>query len=258
MALNSNLNLHSFTPLSTHTNSIRFPASISKIGYIFRPPILRAISKNSDVNLEDDRKPQKNSRSRRRLNPEISENSKNDEEKPFPSTIPRKPRRGRRSEAAAVEDFMRDSLEETFAAISEQNSEVMGGREDVIKDRLEEIDDGGGGDDEEDGGGGGEKNKKGMVVEEEDPDWPVDAEVGWGIRASEYFEKHPIKNVMGEDGVEIDWEGELDDNLVNEINSLEWESFAFHPSPLIVLVFERYNRYVCLRKFRPYVYSFEC
>jgi len=27
------------------------------------------------------------------------------------------------------------------------------------------------------------------VVEEEDPDWPLDADVGWGIRASEYFDK---------------------------------------------------------------------
>lgn len=240
MALNPNLNLHSFPPSSPHNNSIRYPASISKLGYIFQPRILRAISKDSDVSLEDDRKPPKNSRPRRRLKPEISENSKNDEEKPFPTTIPRKPRRGRRSEAAAVEDFMRDSLEETFAAIREQNSEVMEGKEDVIRERIEEFDDGG--DEEEEDGGGDKKNKKGMVVEEEDPDWPVDAEVGWGIRASEYFEKHPIKNVIGEDGVEIDWEGELDDNLVNEINSLEWESFAFHPSPLIVLVFERYNR----------------
>ncbi|MFS7899080.1 hypothetical protein Hanom_Chr00s043790g01775621 [Helianthus anomalus] len=108
---------------------------------------------------------------------------------------------------------MRSSLEETFSAIREQNSGVLAG---VIK--------------------------KGMVVEEEDPNWPVDAEVGWGIRASEYFEKHPIKNVVGEDGVEIDWEGELDDCLGKEINCLEWESFAFHPSPLVVLVFVRYNR----------------
>lgn len=88
----------------------------------------------------------------------------------------------------------------------------------------------------------GKRKKKKMVVEEEDPDWPLDADVGWGIRASDYFEKHAIKNVMGEDGLEIDWEGEMDDNWVKEINCLEWESFAFHPSPLIVLVFERYNR----------------
>ncbi|KAF5815243.1 hypothetical protein HanRHA438_Chr03g0132831 [Helianthus annuus] len=96
---------------------------------------------------------------------------------------------------------MRSSLEETFSAIQEQNSE---------------------------GDGRGRRGPElaGRV----------------GIRASEYFEKHPIKNVVGEDGVEIDWKGELDDCLVKEINCLEWESFAFHPSPLIVLVFERYNR----------------
>ncbi|XP_010451147.1 PREDICTED: uncharacterized protein LOC104733250 [Camelina sativa] len=59
---------------------------------------------------------------------------------------------------------------------------------------------------------------------------------------SEYFDTHPIKNVVGEDGTEIDWEGEIDDSWVKEINCLEWESFAFHPSPLVVLVFERYKR----------------
>ncbi|KAJ4726936.1 Thioredoxin-like protein [Melia azedarach] len=88
----------------------------------------------------------------------------------------------------------------------------------------------------------GRKRKKKMVVEEEDPYWPLDADIGWGVRASEYFEQHPIRNVVGEDGFEIDWEGEIDDNWVKEINCLEWESFAFHPSPLVVLVFERYNR----------------
>ncbi|KAK1295414.1 hypothetical protein QJS10_CPA16g00066 [Acorus calamus] len=34
----------------------------------------------------------------------------------------------------------------------------------------------------------------------------------------------------------------MEEGLVKEVNCLEWESFAFHPSPLIVLVFERYNR----------------
>ncbi|CAN1180976.1 Thioredoxin-like fold domain-containing protein MRL7, chloroplastic [Linum perenne] len=63
-----------------------------------------------------------------------------------------------------------------------------------------------------------------------------------GIQASEYFKQHPIKNVVGEDGFGIDWEKELDEGWVQEINYLEWESIAFHPSPLIVLVFERYNR----------------
>ncbi|KAD3337176.1 hypothetical protein E3N88_32696 [Mikania micrantha] len=166
--------------------------------------------------------------SRTESNPNI------EEQKPFPTTIPKKPRRGRKSEAAAIEDFIRSSLEETFAAIGEQNSEVLNGSEGVIRDKVHDDDE-----DEDDG-----KKKKGMVVEEEDPDWPVDAEIGWGISASDYFEKHPIKNVIGEDGVEIDWEGELDDNLVKEINCLEREAFALQSSPLIVLVFERYNRYI--------------
>ncbi|KAL8200388.1 hypothetical protein R6Q57_011727 [Mikania cordata] len=99
--------------------------------------------------------------------------------------------------------------QKTLIAIREQNSEVLNGSEGVIRDKVHDDDE-----DEDD-----EKKKKGMVVEEEDPDWP-----------------HPIKNVIGEDGVEIDWEGELDDNLVKEINCLEWEAFAFHPSPLIVMI----------------------
>ncbi|KFK29402.1 hypothetical protein AALP_AA7G129000 [Arabis alpina] len=126
----------------------------------------------------------------------------------------------RRSEADAVEDFVRSSLERTFSTIREQNPEAFENKDkaDFIKDKLE------------------------MVVEEEDPDWPVDTDVGWGIRASDYFDAHPIKNVVGEDGTQIDWEGEIDDSWVKEINCLEWESFAFHPSPLVVLVFQRYKR----------------
>ncbi|KAK9945024.1 hypothetical protein M0R45_010556 [Rubus argutus] len=67
-------------------------------------------------------------------------------------------------------------------------------------------------DEEEDGEddeGSGEEN---MVVEDESKDWPLDADVGWGIRASEYFENHAIRNVVDENGVEIDWEGEMEDN----------------------------------------------
>ncbi|KAJ9169647.1 hypothetical protein P3X46_017813 [Hevea brasiliensis] len=191
--------------------------------------------------------------------------SQKEDEKPgtiFPTTIPRKPRRGRRSEAAAVEDFVRDSLEQTFASIRQQNPEALENKENIMKDRVNDTVDSETSDEDDDDGdneyeddddgdneyedkhdvGRGKRKKKKMVVEEEDPNWPLDADVGWGIRASDYFEKHAIKNVVGEDGLEIDWEGEIDDNWVKEINCLEWESFAFHPSPLIVLVFERYNR----------------
>ncbi|XP_038888099.1 thioredoxin-like fold domain-containing protein MRL7, chloroplastic [Benincasa hispida] len=168
----------------------------------------------------------------------------------FPTTIPRKPRRGRRSEAAALEDYVRNTLEQTFASIRQQNAEVMENKENVIKEKVDDKVEFESSDDEEEdeeeeieqSDGAGRNKKKKMVVEEEDPNWPLDADVGWGVRASEYFEQHPIKNIVGDDGVEIDWEGEIEDNWVQEINCLEWESFAFHPSPLIVLVFERYNR----------------
>lgn len=159
-------------------------------------------------------------------------------EGPLPGIIPKKPRRGRRSEAAAVEDFVRDRLERTLESIKEQNPEIVENMENFMKENTS-LDDESSDDDDE-------NRDENMLIEEEDPDWPLDADIGWGIRASEYFDKHSIKNVVGEDGTEIDWEGEVEDGLVKEINCLEWESFAFHPSPLIVLVFERYNRQVTI------------
>lgn len=161
----------------------------------------------------------------------------------FPATIPKKLKRGRKSEASAVEDFVRGSLERTFASIMEKNPEILKGKEKVIKDRINEESepepDGSDSDEDDDSN---EPVEKEMVVEDENQDWPLDADVGWGIRASEYFDQHSIKNVKGDDGEEIDWEGEIDDNWVKEIDCLAWERFAFHPSPLVVLVFERYNR----------------
>ncbi|KAL3573228.1 hypothetical protein D5086_027132 [Populus alba] len=205
-----------------------------------------SVSKKSDP--ESSSNPKMNYRGRTRQ-PKNKDGGKEGGEI-FPTTIPRKPKRGRRSEAVAVEDFVRDSLERTFASIRQQNPDVL---EEIMKDKVNEnidsetSDDDDDEDDEEEEEGGGEDDKgkgkkKKMVVEEESRDWPLDADVGWGVRASEYFEKHPIKNVVGEDGFEIDWEGEMEDNWVNEINCLDWERFAFHPSPLIVLVFERYSR----------------
>ncbi|CAD6340809.1 unnamed protein product [Miscanthus lutarioriparius] len=126
-----------------------------------------------------------------------------------------------------------DDSTEVFASIRERNPDVLEGKGDILKPKAEEEQV----PDEEEEGEGEQK----PVVEEEDPSWPLDADVGWGIRASEYFDKHSIRNVTV-DGVEIDWEGEVDEGWVKEINCLEWESFAFHPSPLVVLVFERYNR----------------
>ncbi|KZV15798.1 hypothetical protein F511_02014 [Dorcoceras hygrometricum] len=169
----------------------------------------------------------------------------------FPPIKPKRPRRGRRSEAAAVEDYIRGSLEKTFSSIRQQNPEILKNMENIMKDKVDndanlnsatwddDVDDDDSDEDEDD-----DSSNKKMMIEEDSPDWPLDADVGWGIRASEYFEQHPIKNVVGEDGYEIDWEREIDNGLVKEINCLEWESFAFHPSPLIVLVFERYNRQI--------------
>ncbi|KAJ6674355.1 THIOREDOXIN-LIKE FOLD DOMAIN-CONTAINING PROTEIN MRL7L CHLOROPLASTIC [Salix viminalis] len=201
-----------------------------------------SVSKKSDP--ESSSNPKMNCRGRTRR-PKIDGGKEGVEISPI--TIPRKPKRGRRTEAVAVEDFVRDSLERTFASIRQQNPDLI---EEIMKDKANEnidsetSDDDDDDDDEESGDedGKGKEIKKKMVVEEESRDWPLDADLGWGVRASEYFEKHPIKNVVGEDGFEIDWEGEMEDNWVNEINCLDWERFAFHPSPLIVLVFERYHR----------------
>ena len=138
-----------------------------------------------------------------------------------------------------MEDFVRGRLEQVFASIRERDPEVLEGKGEILKRKDEEQVP-----DEEESEELGEEEQK-PVVEEEDPSWPLDADVGWGIRASEYFDKHSIRNVTV-DGVEIDWVGEVDEGWIKEINCLEWESFAFHPSPLVVLVFERYNRYKSL------------
>ncbi|WOK99986.1 hypothetical protein Cni_G08698 [Canna indica] len=165
----------------------------------------------------------------------------------FPSSKPRKPMRERRSEPdpAVLDDFVIKRLQETFASIRDRNPDVLEGKPEVLKERRVEKEDTdremkGEAEEDTDREMKGEAEEE-MVMEEDDPNWPLDAEVGWGVRASEYFEKHPIKNVV-EDGLEIDWEGEMDEGWVKEINCLEWESFAFHPSPLVVLVFERYKR----------------
>lgn len=218
-----------------------------------------AVSRSSDLepDSETSSKPKDKPRTRTRRS-KASDTQKKDENagEPFPTTIPRKPRRGRRSEAVAVEDYVRDSLERTFASIRQQNPELLENKENIVKEKVEDSTDSETGDEDDSdmddddeiedthdvGRGKGKKKKKKMVVEEENPNWPLDADVGWGISGSEYFEKNAIKNVIAEDGFEIDWEGEIDDNWVKEIDCLEWESIAYHPSPLIVLVFERYNR----------------
>ncbi|KAL6953253.1 Thioredoxin-like fold domain-containing protein mrl7, chloroplastic [Sarracenia purpurea var. burkii] len=249
------IDFYPFSPFSTHNPMISalpshreclkfLSSSHLNNNYMVKPLTCFARLKKFDSKSDCDPSPDLSSKPKTRTRSQKIKDSKNEVEDPgriLPTTIPKKPRRGRKSEAAAVEDLVRDSLEQTFASIREQNSEILGNKENVLKERVEDENDSDGSSDDEEDDRGSVKEKK-MVVEEESPNWPLDADVGWGIRASEYFDQHPIKNVVGEDGVEIDWEGEIDDNWVKEINCLEWESFAFHPSPLIVLVFERYNR----------------
>ncbi|KAL1557026.1 Thioredoxin-like fold domain-containing protein mrl7 chloroplastic [Salvia divinorum] len=231
-ALISAVNIASSLSPSTRakiSTSVSIPSQVPN--HIVKRFTCNAALTSSDQNPKPERT--------RKTPPKTSKERKSEGENPegsYPGIIPKKPRRGRRSEAAAVEDYIRGSLEQTLESIRKQNPEVLENMENFMKEKTASDDDSS---DDEDVVDVGEKD---MVVEEEDPDWPLDTEVGWGIRASEYFDQHSIKNVVGEDGTEIDWEGEIDYGLVKEINCLEWESFAFHPSPLIVLVFERYNR----------------
>lgn len=222
------------------TSSASYPSFPLRVpSRVFKRLSCNAALESSDQTPESSSTPNPKSKQGKAKN--LRQKSKDPEnggnpEGSFPGIIPKKPRRGRRSEAAAVEDYVRDSLKRTLESIGKQNPEVLESMQNFIKEKDGSDDDSS---DDEDGVDEGEKE---MVVEEDDPDWPLDTEVGWGIRASEYFDQHPIKNVKGEDGAVIDWEGEIDYGLVKEINCLEWESFAFHPSPLIVLVFERYKR----------------
>lgn len=83
-----------------------------------------------------------------------------------------------------------------------------------------------------------------VVVEEEDEEWVDDEDVEdrWKVRASDFFKEPLITNVVGEDGTLIDWEGEADNCIIQEICNMEWDDMAFHPTPLVVLVFDRYTR----------------
>lgn len=257
LPVSSNLNLHSPSHFPIHNATIdHFPRHPRRSKLTFLSPLdhlkvgVRSLTcvankENSDTNSDSSHSPKRKSKlETSSQNPKIeaAENGVKKSERIFPTIKPKKPRRGRRSEAAACEDFVRASLERALASIGEQNSETEDYKEKILKERVDEGSDSDSSHDDSDGESGEKKENKKMVVEEDSSDWPLDADVGWGIRASEYFDQHPIKNVIGEDGVEIDWEGELEDNWVKEINCLEWESFAFHPSPLVVLVFERYNR----------------
>ncbi|CAI9087682.1 OLC1v1021824C1 [Oldenlandia corymbosa var. corymbosa] len=236
--------------ISSHQHFQRFflhPSS-KRWHLLKTPTCLAAISRNNNSGPDENPSPNPSLKPKRSTsqiqNSKSAKNEVNDPNGTFTITKPKRTRRGRKSEAAAVEDLVRGKLERTFASIREQNPEILKDWGRIIKEKV--------GDDEDDDIGSEDSGnseaqdhaniESKMVVEEEDPNWPLDADVGWGTRASEYFENYPIKNVLDEDGFEIDWEGEVDNGLVKEINCLEWESFAFRPSPLVVLVFERYNR----------------
>lgn len=92
--------------------------------------------------------------------------------------------------------------------------------------------------------GSDDKEPQLAVVEEEDEEWVDDEDVEdrWKVRASDFFKEPLISNVVGEDGTLIDWEGEADNCIIQEICNMEWDDMAFHPTPLVVLVFERYTR----------------
>lgn len=92
--------------------------------------------------------------------------------------------------------------------------------------------------------GSDDKEPQLAVMEEADEDWVDDEDVEdrWKVRASDFFKEPLITNVVGEDGTLIDWEGEADNCIIQEICNMEWDDMAFHPTPLVVLVFERYTR----------------
>lgn len=98
-----------------------------------------------------------------------------DKSSEIPPTIPRKSRRGRRSEAVAVEDFVRDSLEKTFASIREQNPDLFENKEQILKEGNDKTVF----DVSDDDGDDSQRDKQNMVVDEDDPNWPVDADVGF-------------------------------------------------------------------------------
>lgn len=91
-----------------------------------------------------------------------------------------------------------------------------------------------------------------LVVDEDDPNWPEDAD-GWGFSLGQFFDKITIKNQKKDDDdndddvdrPEIVWQ---DDNYIRpikDIKTAEWEETVFKDiSPLIVLVHNRYRRFV--------------
>ncbi|XP_058766768.1 thioredoxin-like fold domain-containing protein MRL7L, chloroplastic [Vicia villosa] len=95
-----------------------------------------------------------------------------------------------------------------------------------------------------------------LVVEEEDPNWPQDAD-GWGFSLGQFFNKITIQNkkkeVDDDDNDDVDDDKEVvwqDDNYIRpikDIKTTEWEETVFKDiSPLIIVVHNRYRRFVLL------------
>lgn len=94
-----------------------------------------------------------------------------------------------------------------------------------------------------------------LVVEEEDPNWPEDAD-GWGFSLDQFFDKITIQNKKKEDNDDVDdvdddkqivWQ---DDNYIRpikDIKTADWDETVFKDiSPLIILVHNRYRRFVLM------------
>lgn len=143
-----------FSAVNTKTHSVQFSSISNQTPVRYRRLLSRhlhcfAVSKKSDSNREPPESssiPKAKARIRTRR-PKAEDSTNNDEGSGnegeergtiFPTAIPRKPRRGRRSEAVAVEDFVRNQLEQTFALIRRQNPGVLEGKENIFKDKVDD------------------------------------------------------------------------------------------------------------------------
>lgn len=93
-----------------------------------------------------------------------------------------------------------------------------------------------------------------LVVDEEDPNWPEDAD-GWGFSLGQFFNKITIKDNKkakdddddDDDGNKVVWQDDDYIRPIKDIKSSEWEETVFKDiSPLIILVHNRYRRYMLL------------
>ncbi|EEF32529.1 hypothetical protein RCOM_0258490 [Ricinus communis] len=130
--------------LYTHTLSTRccleyVLLSSPHRGHIIRPFSCLAYSRKSDSEPDPGAKSRPKSRRKtRNCSPEAADAQKEDENPGmiFPTSATWKPTHGHRSEADAVEDFVRDTLERTFASIQQQNPEMLENKGNITKDKV--------------------------------------------------------------------------------------------------------------------------